>query len=751
MNYIKTQMLITYPGQKNSRCVVLIIFCLATYIGLLSQAIAQPAGWHAANATLRFTLRITQQPSTPSAGVFAKINDGGLLPEPVPSALVVDAQGRSLAHKVVWRNRSEGIALVFEPPKKGRKVFIYFRGLEEPTSEPSRTFHPGVFLYTRYGEGRLYDAKRLRSENVITGNTSMKMTSRFGHGQNPLGGNDHYISYYTGWINLPEPTTIYFAAVSQGDSELHVDGKEVAEGESLKTGRKGQHGDTEKLDAGFHHIEFFHYASGENQMKQAVWKRNPDRHYDVEDINEQYLLPKIISASQCVRSGKSQIVDAAFKDHRPVAMFSPDYKSYMWLGDQPLNLFSFKTQSFASDTDNNTQYFWEFNNDRRIKGRRILWVFEGRDKSEVTLTAKNKQGSSSITLPAKIKIMSKKYLNKVSGNNPHTRKLYREALLNRCLAVPAEKSPCKDWSNSFWNVLLEVVEPYDSGKLLKQIFLRSKEEMLDLPVRKRGLLENMLVENLTTVFKKKRGPQIIRTLIEEEKSDERQRELYVRLVEYYIFVLGNLDKASEALNEYKNKADNLRERARGLIKQADIAAVKGNFDKAMRYYTTAQDNYHTYLKDNPEKYRAIMGQENNVKAWKKLTVKKGAYFAEINNLLKQNRFRLAGEKLREWEITFPTSKLDGNYILAEGKYYYAMAYYEKAWRLLRMYRQASGLQTNLPEVMKMELRCLYKLDKTKEKKELAKRILELFPKHELADRARTILSEREKVERRQKR
>ncbi len=733
------------PVIRSKLTSALVTVAVTAVSGTALSAAAQDTRWHAHEAGLRFTVDIIQQPSTPSAGVLAKINDGGLLPGPELETLVVDSQGQKLENRIIWHNRSEGIALVFEPPEEGRKAFIYFRGIERKRSTSSATFHPGVLLFTRAGRGSLRHAERLAQSEVVSQGTSMGTTRRFSHAHNPFGPDDSYLSYYSGWIKLEQPKRIYFATMSQGASRLRVNGRNVGSSSgraNFGDGLKGQHGRSVQLTEGFHHVEYFHYAEGDNQVRQALWNPDPGTSYNVANIDRRSQLPRVMSASDFVRSGRVRIIGADFKDDRPIAMFEPGYQSYMWMGDKPLNLFVLRPDLSMGNSED-TQYIWKFANHRQIKENEpLFWVFEGSDIREVTLTVKNKKGSSSMTLPAKT--TADNDFNRASVNDHRERARYREALRNLCRAVPEGESACKDWSNSFWNVLVNVVEPYDSGQLLKEIFMRSREEVLDLDLEERRLLEDMYIEHLPLIVEKENGADIIRQLKEEANESERRLELYARLVEYYTYVLEDFDKASATLETYEGRARTVPDRSRGMIKQADMEMLQGNYDKARRRYAAAQDDYHDYL--NRRYARAQLNttrRRDQVEAWKKFTVRKGAYFAEITSLIDQREFQIAREKLLEWEITHPTSKLNGNYILAEGKYYYAIGHTRRALRLMRMYRESVDIESNLPQVMEFELRCLDQLGEDEQRKALAEEIVELFPEHSAAERARRILNEEE--------
>ena len=103
--------------------------------------------WAVKEASVRFVVELGTGPSHPSAGYFVSIQDGGMLPGPLPEALVFDEKGNALKSGMLWHCKDTGCGLVFEAPKAGEKAVVYFRGAKKlnlwtPQSEltPSAIF-----------------------------------------------------------------------------------------------------------------------------------------------------------------------------------------------------------------------------------------------------------------------------------------------------------------------------------------------------------------------------------------------------------------------------------------------------------------------------------------------------------------------------------------------------------------------------------------------------------------------------------
>jgi hypothetical protein len=93
----------------------------------LAAGVSAGASWQVEKAPIRFTLRLSEPPTHESAGYFATLPDGGILPTPFPLTEVVTAKsGKTLASYVLWHNRGSGLGLVFEAPGKAESdVHVY--------------------------------------------------------------------------------------------------------------------------------------------------------------------------------------------------------------------------------------------------------------------------------------------------------------------------------------------------------------------------------------------------------------------------------------------------------------------------------------------------------------------------------------------------------------------------------------------------------------------------------------------------
>ena len=126
--------------------------------------------------------------------------------------------------------------------------------------------------------------------------------------------------------------------------------------------------------------------------------------------------------------------------------------------------------------------------------------------------------------------------------------------------------------------------------------------------------------------------------------------------------------------------------------------------------------------------------------WRQVAVRESSYYAEVRKLIQGGFMFEAEDALRTWELETPLCKLSGDYPLAEAEFYVAGDRYERALKILRIYRQGVDISSSMVQALGLELDCLAKLKREAEALELAKEIDRRIPTHPLAERARDIVA-----------
>jgi TolA-binding protein len=435
-------------------------------------------------------------------------------------------------------------------------------------------------------------------------------------------------------------------------------------------------------------------------------------------------LPVTVPASAFIQSGRTRIVSAQTRSGGPVAMIEIEPESYLWLGAQPVNLYRLRAAQTTSHPAG-TVYVWNFGDGRQLKGKEVLWLVGGDAPVPVQLTVSSPKGTSKTTRPL--------YFDRPPGRAVvrrwKHRRVYRAALLQYCQAVPANRRPCQDWTADFWTTLLEVSEPYQSYELLNEIFRRSRADVLDRPPAERIQLEELFWSTLrgTGAAARTDVERWLDQFIREEPDRARQFEWRLRRVEWLLYDRQELDAARQAANDLKDLAlaAGVEATVRWLVRGADIERLAGHYDAARRLYADAGDRFREGRAD-----------------WRAEAVRQGSFYETARNLIAQGAYFEAQDVLRQWEIEFPLSKLDGDYPLVEAEYWIAIDRCDQAVRGLRSYRGAVTLSGLLPDAMKLELDCLVKLKRPEDLKALSDDINKRFPTLDLARQAKELVEKK---------
>ncbi len=680
---------------------------------LLLVVSAVAADWAVPESPIRFELKITDRPSADCAGIVAVLPDGGLLPPGAFSPIVLDGENKKLSAETLWHNPREGFALVFARPTEGDRVTVYLKPGGRPTGPGSESpFCASLLLYTQVGDASLEAAQRLAAEQPTGKSARFGLVDAIAHMENPFGAEDRYLSYYRGWLDVAKEGAYYFATISDDGSEFRINGNAVAAWPGTHDrsgGAKGQHGKSVTLKAGQYLAEYFHFSTGPTREMHLVW-RSPGDSPDA--------LPQTVPASAFVHSGAARIVTAESKSGAPVTAFSSEVAGYLWVQDKPVNLFYLRAL-FTESHPTNTVYVWDFGDGLQAKGKAVAWLFEGSAPREVTLGAAAGRAGTRSTRS----VYAEYTPSRGDANLRSEREDYRVALLWRCRAVTRNRRPCADWSSDLWATLLAVTWPYEGLDLLRDVFERSRADVLTLKTEDRRYLEDVFVDLLRRDDPDRVLPWLER-LTKEETDNARRFHWQLTAVDSHLYERDDWKQAkalAESLEGLANAAGP-EGAVRLLVRYGDIARLQGKYDDARKLYSQAQDRFQKSRKD-----------------WRADAVRQTSFYEMAQAHIEQGLLNEARDVLARWEIEFPLSKLAGDYPIAEAEYYIAAGCRARAARTLRAYRQGVDLTENLPHAMELELECLEKLNRPDQLRELAVDIKKRFPNLELAREADRLL------------
>jgi len=698
---------------------------------------------------MRFKAKIVSQPTTPDAGIIVTLPNGGALPGPFPSATVIDSAGHQVHSECLWNNPQEGYAIVLSSSAAAGPLWIYLSGSPAPTNPwtPASTLHPSLLLYTRVGHSSMSAARNLAAESPPARGVRMGQVPFIADSHNLFGSSDNYVSYYTGWINIPESGDIFLGTISEDGSTVLIDGATAADWpgmHSFRDGLTGRMGNTLPLAKGPHRIQYFQFFQSPpdgKPMAELIW-RLPSMGRDA--------LPRVPRKDNFLHSGRARITSAETRSGLPPAVFDLRPLSYMDFADQFVDLFEFSLP--LSDQYKDCAIDWAFSDGFHAHGPLVLWpVIRGTPPS-VTLTISGNHGASSGT-----RLVYPDTLPRgASVNNPIARRDYAQALLNRLLGAPPRSSPsnpASNWPPAFWAILPQIVQGGGEARdLLAFLFQHCSAGLASLSLDDRtrlgGIYYDELKEDKTTAL------AVLKTVAAAEKDPAAQFLWQLKVVDFLLFEAGDIPAARHAAQSLRIDTfhGGKHDAELQLIALGDVERMAANIDAATRYYTTAQALYKKTARppvaafagfSDPDPNPAppskdgivITAADTQDADWRKRAVLQNSYYTQVKNLLDQDELGDARDKLDAWQIEFPLSKLEGDYTLAESEYAIKFADFNRAQRILKTYRLRVDLSAQLAEVMQLEWTCDAALQRPADIKELATDIKKRFPDLPLATEA----------------
>ena len=738
---------------------------LGALICLGGSIVRAQAPWHIPGAAMRFEVQINSRPTTPAAGIVAILPDAGILPKGKLKADVIDDTGKPLKANLLWHNPDEGLALVFaDSPAAQAWIYVSLAADYPKAAAPLR---PSLLLFVRNGgKPGLDQARALSGKMPVGTDIHFKLVERIFHSIVPVGRDERTSSCYSGWIDVKRAGKTYFYTVSKDGSEFFIDGKQVYSWPGLHDRRgsdRAEKGAWIDLGAGIHQVEYYHFAQTALAREcQLGWQqagepkprspKNPD-------------LPNLsvtgpMEESDFVHSGVATLA-AADSAQGPAAVATNRWEAIIQPGKDPVCLFQF--YAFGSERlPTNTVFEWDFGGGRKLQGPQVAWLYGGTGDQRVTLTVSAGSSKSACSILFFPKSMDPaREPPRLSINSAEDRRKVREVFLAMCRATPAAKRPGELWNATLWEGLAAVMDAESEYALLSELFLRSRQDILELDNSQRWLMEDAFYEAL-----RQADPKLTVTWLDrfekEEKAPARIGQWKARRVQFYIFEAEDQGQARLAANEFTGTAASLKQTELAMIRMGDVDLFNARQDLARRYYAQAQElspaappaaSIQPDDKQRPAGARtrpapggkvagsaAAYGQSKVIEDWKVSAVHAAAYYATVRSQIGQKAFFEARQTLDQWELELPLDKLAGDFPLAEAEYYLALKQFKRAHKIVMTYRQSVDLSNTLPQAMKMELYCLVQLGRDKEARELGALIIKRLPNHPLAEEVKGLLA-----------
>lgn len=701
--------------------------------GVWLAGVALAATQVAARQGLRVELRIRNRPRHPESGIIAIIPDGGLLPGRQVNFEVRDPDGNRLEAQLLWHNPAQGLGLVFAPPRADTATVLLSPALQPPSRRDS-PLRPGLLLYaqnTRPGGASLERALRLPESWPPVPEGIMRPINAISHRYNPLGADDHYLTWYTGWFVLERPETIYFATVSDEGSSLRINGQTVAHWPGLHTrhaGAQGQFGNNIELAAGWHRIEYLHFEVTGPQEQLAVWQRGgrqPGR------------LPEHIPDQAYAHSGSADVVGMHYADGRRGAWVEGwnQPAGYLWIGDEPIN--RYRARAEAGSGADALRHRWRLGRDRTLEGAACDWLVRG--ETHVPLELETAGPGGSVRASATLQMWTPPPA--CDPDEAATRREYRRVFLGMLNAAAPQVDPCADWHHDYWVTLDRVLDPFQGGELLPTLFARATPSIRRLPMELSQRLETRLSEALRMQPDSRLQLEWLERLEQQARDGDRRFHWRQEQLLALLYDAGDIDAARRLAQRMRQAATGAEQTFLTLVRLGDVERLDGQPERAAEWYERARARQPAAqpsgrLRDldrlDPRSLGSLRSAPTGMdrtQQWKVRAVQEAAYLSTVTAFLEQDAIDEAFAELRRWERDNPLSKLRGDYPLAAARAYAHVGDHRRALRTLQAYRETVSMTSVLPEAMTLEMECLVRLRRFATARARATELLERFPGH----------------------
>jgi tetratricopeptide (TPR) repeat protein len=192
---------------------------------------------------------------------------------------ITDSSGRTVNHELLRLGPGDQAEVLFEcnaSAQAGSVCQVYFGNGKAVPPKPW-TAQAGVILEVRKrGPGGFNNwndfKKTFDASTTVMGRC---VRPKIFDGQNPLGPNENYLSYYQAYFNAPAAGNYVFATNSRDASFIFIDGKKTADypgAHNAWDGRFGQHRGNMALTAGMHKLEYYNLQGQGEPATVAGWQ-----------------------------------------------------------------------------------------------------------------------------------------------------------------------------------------------------------------------------------------------------------------------------------------------------------------------------------------------------------------------------------------------------------------------------------------------------------------------------------------------
>lgn len=653
-------------------------------LALATTALAGP--WLVPDAPFRAAITVRDAPKKPDFGYAIVVADFGAAREDLSDLVLFDSSGKAYPLSVVSHAPGRQFVVLAKGLAAGADYQLYFGG-DRSRSRGSWMPKLSLLLETRRApkSPKVDSWKHFEDEwkraNEIDG---AGFVDSIEVGENPFGENTNFVSHFTGMLNTPEGAELYLYTMSSDASFVLVNGK-------YELGWPGVHaaganaqtvtGTGVHTSSAVTQIDYYHYkgAQGSGPTMLLGWKKDNN----LEPIPE----------SAWLHPGRTSTGAIEHVQGWPVPIPTFSFNSYIASNNQ----FWYETQcSFSAQSADGWQAHWQFDDGSAFDGSGCKRILPGPDQQFAKLRLQRGKD----VVEGRRKILFPDECTPASINSPADVARYVEAISIEPFARINAATLRKYLGFLIDYGSVQQIAPCAEAWL-------SKPESVEDPI-----WPDAQIARLQAMAQK--DPRAALDAL--RSCDAEARRKYASKLDFYeielqVFGLKNLIVIPTATQyAFQNSKTDLGKLAR--VRVGDLYRLTGKLTEAAEQYRSCQ-------KPTGENIRKAPAQDR-------------AFSITIANLIDDGFRNEARQKLIDWEIQNPMSKLTGDFLLLHARNLMMFGCWNEALAEIEAFQKVQPESPYAIDADFYRARALYELGRKEEAKTIWKAIVQNYPKHPMS-------------------
>jgi len=246
-----------------------------------AQTAGAAPGWWDSQWKMRRRIELKGARRTAFAPLVAycQFRDFGHMKEDASDVRVVNEQGKPVPFRVKFYHPKLYCVVAFEPEDTNWRGYVYYGNRNAPKLDSTWDARSGLFLTTYRRKEGGFDNWQQMQETVrrsFAEPDGAGFRASIFDGYNPFGSSVSFVSFYDGYFHAARAGTYRFATISDDASFVFIDGKMIAQwpgSHGAGGGLRGEHSGTADLQAGPHHVQYYHVQVSATTVAELAWVR----------------------------------------------------------------------------------------------------------------------------------------------------------------------------------------------------------------------------------------------------------------------------------------------------------------------------------------------------------------------------------------------------------------------------------------------------------------------------------------------